>query len=62
MGKRKGGLDLFRTVQNAVDELDQLLHGLNRLAGQEVLLIGCVEDDNRGHCHLPVRRNRKHGC
>lgn len=44
--------DLCRTVQNTADELDQLLHGLHRLPGQEVLLIGCVEDDNGGHRHL----------
>lgn len=51
-------MDLCRTVQNTVDELDQLLHGLNRLTGQEVLLVGCVEDDNGGHCHL-AEKNRK---
>lgn len=45
-------MDLCRTVQNTTDELDQLLHGLDRLAGQEVLLVGCVEDDNGGHRHL----------
>lgn len=45
-------MDLCGAVQNTVDELDQLLHGLNRLAGQEVLLVGCVEDDNGGHRHL----------
>lgn len=44
--------DLCRTIQNTVDELNQLLHGLNRLTGQEVLLVGCVEDDYRGHGHL----------
>lgn len=49
-------LDLCGTVQNAVDELDQLLHGLNRLTGQEVLLVGCVEDDNRGHRHLAEKK------
>lgn len=60
-GKERRGedLDLCRTVQNTVDELDQLLHGLNRLTGQEVLLVGCVEDDNGGHCHL-AEKNRKH--
>lgn len=51
-GGRGEDLDLCRTVQNAIDELDQLLHGLDGLAGQEVLLIGCVEDDNGGHRHL----------
>lgn len=51
-------LDLCRTVQNAADELDQLLHGLDRLAGQEVLLVGCVEDDNGGHRHLAEKQNQ----
>lgn len=51
-------MDLCRTVQNTVDELDQLLHGLNRLTGQEVLLIGCVEDDNGGHRHLAEREKK----
>lgn len=45
-------MDLCRTVQNTGDELDQLLHALDRLTGQEVLLVGCVEDDNGGHRHL----------
>lgn len=60
--RRRGGgedLDLCRTVQNTVDELDQLLHGLNRLTGQEVLLVGCVKDDNGGHRHL-AEKNKKH--
>lgn len=52
-------LDLCRAVQNAVDELDQLLHGLGRLTGQEVLLVGCVEDDNGGHCHLAEDEKKK---
>lgn len=51
-------LDLCRTVQNTADELDQLLHGLSRLAGQEVLLVGCVEDDNGGHRHLTEKNPR----
>lgn len=60
-GRRGGGkdLDLCRTVQNAADELDQLLHGLDRLAGQEVLLVGCVEDNDGGHRHLAERKNKK---
>lgn len=45
-------MDLCRTVQNTADELDQLFHAFDRLTGQEVLLVGCVEDDNGGHCHL----------
>lgn len=52
-------LDLCGTVQNPVDELDQLLHGLNRLTGQEVLLVGCVEDDNRGHRHLAEKKKEE---
>lgn len=53
--------DLCRTVQNAADELDHLLHSLNWLTGHEVLLVGCVEDDNRRHCHLAEKnRNRKY--
>lgn len=52
-------MDLCRTVQNTADELDQLLHGLNWLTGQEVLLVGCVEDDNGGHCHLAERHIKK---
>lgn len=57
-GEEREDLDLCRTVQNTVDELDQLLHGLNWLTGQEVLLVGCVEDDNRGHGHF-AGKNRK---
>lgn len=49
-------MNLCGTVQNAVDELDQLLHGLDRLTGQKVLLVGCVEDDNGGHRHLAGRK------
>lgn len=52
-------LDLCGTVQNPIDELDQLLHGLNRLTGQEVLLVGCVEDDNRGHRHLAEKKKEE---
>lgn len=52
-------LDLCRAVQNAADELDQLLHGVDRLAGQEVLLVGCVEDDDRGHRHLAEKQEEK---
>lgn len=48
-----GASHLRRTVQDAVDEVDQLLHGADKLAGQEELLVGCVEDDNRGHRDLP---------
>lgn len=48
-----GGSDLGRTVQDALDEVDQLLHGADGLAGQEVLLVGGVEDDNGGHRHFP---------
>lgn len=64
-GKREArgeDLDLCRTVQNTADELDQLLHGLNWLIGQEVLLVGCVEDDNGGHCHFAEEKKkyRKH--
>lgn len=51
--------DLCRTVQNTVDELNQLLHGLNRLTGQEVLLVGCVEDDYGGHGHLTEEKQQK---
>lgn len=51
-------MDLCRTVQNAADELDQLLHGLDRLAGQEVLLVGCVEDDNGGNRDLAEKQNQ----
>lgn len=61
-GKRKcrgDDLDLCRTVQNTADELDHLLHGLNWLTGQEVLLVGCVEDDNGGHCHLAEEKKNK---
>ena len=50
--------DLRRPIQNTVDELDQLLNGLNRFTGQEVLLVGCVEDDNRGHCHLAEEKQK----
>lgn len=52
-GGRGGGSDLCRTVQNAADEVHQLLHGADGLARQEVLLVGCVEDDNGGHRHFP---------
>lgn len=52
-------MDLRRTVQNAVDELDQLLRGLDQLAGQEVLLVGRVEDDDGGHRHLAGRRRQE---
>ena len=60
-GRERRGeeLDLCRTVQNAADELDQLLHGVDRLTGQEVLLVGCVEDDNGGHCHLAGEKRKK---
>lgn len=50
------GCNLCRTVQNAADELDQLLYALNRLAGQEVLLVGCVEDDNGRNSHFPEKK------
>lgn len=50
--------DLSRTVQNTVDELNQLLHGLQRLTGQEVLLVGRVEDDYRGHGHLAEEKQK----
>lgn len=56
--KKKEYSDLRRTVQNTVDKLDQLLHGLSRLAGQEVLLIGCVEDDYGGYCHLATKKTK----
>lgn len=62
-GEEGENLDLCRTVQNTADELDQLLHGLNWLTGQEVLLVGCVEDDNGGHSHLAEggkKKYRKH--
>lgn len=49
----RGGSDLCRTVQDALDEVDQLLHGAHGLAGQEVLLVGGVEDDDGGHRHFP---------
>lgn len=53
MRKRgRGGADLCRTVQDAPDEVDQLLHGADGLAGQEVLLVGGVEDDHGGHRHF----------
>lgn len=52
-------LDLCRTVQNAADELDQLLHGLNGLTGQEVLFVGCVQDDNGGHCHFTEEKQQQ---
>lgn len=32
--------------------MDQLLHGADGLAGQEVLLVGGVEDDDGGHRHF----------
>lgn len=51
-----GDSDLHGTVQNTGDELDQLLHGLSRLAGQEVLLVGCVEDDDGGDGHLAGKK------
>lgn len=53
-GHRDGGgdSDLHGTVPNTGDELDQLLHGLRWLGGQEVLLIGRVEDDDRGDRNL----------
>lgn len=54
-----GGSDLSRTVQNIADELDQLLHGLNRLTGQEVLLVGRVEDDYGGHFYLTEEKKRE---
>lgn len=53
------GVNLCRTVQNAADELDQLVCAFNQLAGHEVLLVGCVEDDNGRHCHLPEKKKKK---
>lgn len=50
--RRGGGSHLRRTVQDAVDEVDQLLHADNKFVGQEELLVGCVEDDDGGHRHL----------
>lgn len=50
------------SVQNAADELDQLLHRLGRMAGQEVLLVGCVEDDNGGHRHLAENKQETQIC
>lgn len=60
-GERDGGgeekiPDLCGAVQNAADELDQLLHVVDWLTGQEVLLVGCVEDDDRGHRHLAEKQ------
>lgn len=52
-------MDLCRTVQNTADELDQLLHAFDRLTGQEVLLVGCVEDDNGGNCHLAEEKKQE---
>lgn len=52
-------MNLCRTVQDAGDELDQLLHGLDRLTGQEVLLVGRVEDDDGGHGHL-AEKDKEH--
>lgn len=65
-GERDGGgeekiPDLCGAVQNAADELDQLLHGVDGLTGQEVLLVGCVEDDDRGHRHLAEKRGDRKG-
>lgn len=51
-GGRGRASHLRRTVQDAVDEVDQLLHGANVLVGQEELLVGCVEDDHGGHRQL----------
>lgn len=51
-GPGGGASHLRRAVQDAVDEVDQLLHGADKLVGQEELLVGCVEDDNGGHRHL----------
>lgn len=50
--EEEGEADLCRTVQDAPDEVDQLLHGADGLAGQEVLLVGGVEDDHGGHRHF----------
>lgn len=50
---------LRRTVQDAVDKVDQLLHGPDMLGGQEELLVGCIEDDNGGHRHLTEGGRKK---
>lgn len=43
---------LSRSIHNTVDEVDQLLQRVHRLAGQEVLLIGRVEYDEGRHRHI----------
>lgn len=59
-GRGGGAPHLRRTVQDAVDEVDQLLHGADKLVGQEELLVGCVEDDNGGHRHLTEGGRKKY--